>query len=93
VRLDPDRQRKVRALRERGVALSDLVREAIDRRFEQLAGATRPIDVRRRLDEILAAHPDPVNQAPHEYDPHDRKQVRAAVAQRLRRRRRHDVGQ
>jgi len=88
VRLDPERDRKARALRDSGVALSDLVRDAIDRRFDELAGSATPAEVRRRLDAILAAHPDPSNLPPREHDPHDRRQVRAVIARRLRRRRR-----
>ena len=36
VRLDSERLRKVRALRKRGVRLSDVVREAIDNEFMRL---------------------------------------------------------
>ena len=39
VRLDADRLRKVGRLRERGVAMSDLVRQAIDERFEALTSS------------------------------------------------------
>ena len=44
VRLDAGRLRKALALRKSGVALSDVVREAIDERFARLRG-TSPRDV------------------------------------------------
>ena len=46
VRLDPDRRRKVRALRARGIALSDVVRAAIDERFATLDPSATRRDVR-----------------------------------------------
>ena len=42
VRLDAERLRKARKLRERGVRLSDVVREAIDKRFLQLGPEGKP---------------------------------------------------
>jgi hypothetical protein len=39
VRLDEERLRKVQTLRKSGVAISDLVREAIDERFDELSGS------------------------------------------------------
>ena len=41
VRLDADRLRKAQTLRARGMALSDVVREAIDERFAALSEAGR----------------------------------------------------
>jgi hypothetical protein len=86
VRLDADRLRKVRRLRERGVALSDLVREAIDHRFDRLDPAVESRQARATLDRILERHPDPPDLPPRDYDVHDRRQARIAIAERLRRR-------
>ena len=85
VRLDDDRLRKVRRLRERGVVLSDVVREAIDRRFDELSEPLQPRDARAMLSRILEQHPDPPDLPPRAYDPHDRTQARDAILRRLRR--------
>ena len=86
VRLDAERLRKVRRLRERGVALSDLVREAIDHRFDRLDPAIESRQARATLDQILERHPDPPDLPARGYDAHDRTQARLAIAERLRRR-------
>src|SRR6202011_845098 len=44
VRLDEERVRKAQTLREHGVALSDVVREAIDERFAALRQSESPPD-------------------------------------------------
>jgi hypothetical protein len=88
VRLDEARLRKAQALRARGIALSDVVREAIDERFAATAAGARPTDVRAALGEILRAYPDPSHTPARGYDVHDARQARAAVAARLRRHRR-----
>ena len=88
VRLDEARLRKVRRLRAQGIALSDLVREAIDARHDALAGQSasrNPADVVRR---ILHAHPDPSTLKARTYDVHDRTAARNAIEARLKRRRR-----
>ena len=85
VRLDEERLRKARALRARGVTLSDLVREAIDVRYGETARTRRPRDVRAMLDDILRRHPDPAGLPPRDYDVRDRRQARAAILKRLRR--------
>ena len=85
VRLDADRLRKALSLRKNGIALSDVVREAIDERYEKLR-TTSSKDfvglVRRLFDE----HPDPPDIPPRDYDVHDRKSARTAIVYRLRRR-------
>jgi hypothetical protein len=58
VRLDEERLRKVRRLREHGVAISDLVREAIDERFEALRRPRDARDVRAFIARLLERHPD-----------------------------------
>lgn len=79
IRLDEDRYRKVRALRERGVVLSDLVRDAIDARFESALEAERPADPGRMVRELFERYPDPADLPPRAYDVHDRRQAREAI--------------
>ncbi len=88
VRLDEDRVRKARKLRETGVALSDVVREAIDARFEALRRPLAARDVSKVMARILERYPDPVDLPARSYDVHDRGASRAAIARALRRRRR-----
>ena len=88
VRLDEPRLRKVRLLREAGVPLSDVVREAIDRRFEAIARPSTTRDIRAAIERILEQHPDPAGVPARSYDVHDRRAARAAIAGRLRRGRR-----
>ena len=71
VRLDADRLRKARKLRDRGVALSDVVREAIDERFLQLKSAPSG-DVASIVRRIFEEYPDPPDLPPREYHVHDR---------------------
>jgi hypothetical protein len=84
VRLDDARLRKVRRLRDQGVPLADLVREAIDTKYGELAGpaAEHASDVVRR---ILEAHPDPDRPPSRDYDVHDRQAARSAIRRRLKR--------
>jgi hypothetical protein len=87
VRLDEERLRKVRVLRERGVVLSDLVREAIDSKFEAAVAPVQPADVPRMIEGLFERHPDPPDLPPRDYDVHDRRAARAAVQRKLARRR------
>jgi hypothetical protein len=84
VRLDADRLRKARKLRERGVALSDVVRDAIDARFEQLE-STPPDDVAAVVRRIFDEFPDPPDLPPRDYDVHDRTAARQAIRRALTR--------
>ena len=84
VRLDADRLRKARKLRERGVALSDVVREAIDTRFEQLE-STPPDDAAAVVRRIFDEFPDPANLPSRDYDVHDRIAARKAIRRALTR--------
>jgi hypothetical protein len=88
VRLDADRVRKAQTLRERGVSLSDVVREAIDNRFESLGPPEVPPDARAVVRRIFEQHPDPPDMAPRDYDVHDRRAARGAILRRVRRARR-----
>jgi hypothetical protein len=86
VRLDEGRLRKARVLREQGVPLSDLVREAIDERFEQLNRPQKAQDIRDVIQRIFEQYPDPTDLPPRVYDVHDPKAARAAILARLRHR-------
>ncbi len=88
VRLDEERVRKAQTLRESGVALSDLVREAIDERFDELAGAGTARDLKAVMERIFEQYPDPPDLAPRGYDVHDRDEARRAIIGKLRRVRR-----
>jgi hypothetical protein len=59
VRLDAERARKVQRLRERGVTLSAVVREAIDERFASLGQSAARRDVQAIITRIFEQHPDP----------------------------------
>ena len=84
VRLDSERLRKARALRESGIKLSDVVREAIDDRFLRL----RPehgSDIKPLIRRIYQQYPDPVGLPPRDYSVHDRAAVREAILGKLNR--------
>jgi hypothetical protein len=83
VRLDADRLRKAQRLRERGVALSDVVREAIDERFSELRSESPP-DVKAIVRRIFEQYPDPADLPPRDYDVHDRRAARGAIRRKLR---------
>jgi hypothetical protein len=85
VRLDEERTRKARALRASGITVSDLLREAIDRRYEQVLGSRKGLDVAAIMRRIFAENPDPPDLAPRGYDVHDRRAARRVVRGRLRR--------
>jgi hypothetical protein len=83
VRLDPERVRKAQTLRERGVRLSDVVREAIDERFLQLRSESGR-DSKKLIRRIFEQYPDPAGLPPRDYDVHDRAAARQAILRRLR---------
>lgn len=87
VRLDEDRVRKVRALRDKGVVLSELVREAIDAKFEAAVQAEHPRDMTRMMHDLFERYPDPIDLPARDYDVHDRRAARAAVRDKLSRKR------
>ena len=86
VRLDEERLRKAHTLREQGLALSDVIREAIDERFDQLNRSRKVHDVRNIIRRIFEQHPDPAGLPPRAYNVHDRKAARTAIIESLRRR-------
>ena len=83
VRLDPERLRKAQTLREHGVNLSDVVREAIDERFVQLRSVREP-DVKALIRRIFEQYPDPAGLPPRDYDVHDRGAARQAILRKIR---------
>ena len=87
VRLDVERVRKAQMLRERGVTLSDVLREAIDARFEGLRQSESRPDVPAIVKAAFEQHPDPPDLPPRDYDVHDRRAARTAIRRRLGRRR------
>jgi len=87
VRLDADRLRKAQRLRERGVALSDVVREAIDERYSHVRSGSAP-DVKTIVRRIFEQYPDPAGLPPRDYDVHDRLAARSAMLRKVRRPRR-----
>jgi hypothetical protein len=85
VRLDEERIRKARALRASGIAVSDLLREAIDDRYERVVRPPKGLDVAAIMRRIFEEYPDPPDLPPRGYDAHDRAATRRAVVRRLRR--------
>lgn len=85
VRLDEERLPKAHMLREQGLALSDVIREAIDERFNQLNRSRKVRDVKNIIQRIFEQHPDPAGLRPRAYNVHDRRAARAAIVESLRR--------
>jgi DNA relaxase NicK len=85
VRLDDRLLARARRLRAEGITLSDLVREAIDRQYEQLMKSSRRRDVEAIMKEIYERYPDPPSFAPRKYDVHDRRGARQVILRKLRR--------
>jgi hypothetical protein len=83
VRLDSERFRKAQRLRESGVRLSDVVREAIDERFLRLRPEPQP-DVKTLIRRIFERYPDPPDLPLRGYDVHDRRAARQAILRKLR---------
>jgi predicted kinase len=83
VRLDPQRAKKAARLREHGIALSDLVRQAIDAGYERIVSARKPGDTDALLDSLFERFPDSPAQPQRTYNVHDAKAARAAIRARL----------
>src|SRR5438105_217160 len=88
VRLDDERLQRARRLRANGIALSDVVREAIDRQYEQLMESSSRRNVEAIMKQIYERYPDPPGLLPRDYDVHDRDEAKSAVLRKLRRKRR-----
>ena len=84
VRLDGQRLRMARKLRVAGITLSDLVREAIDRRYEQVVALSEPRDVTAIMKRIYEQCPDPSDLPPRRYNVHSRTEARGAILGKLR---------
>jgi hypothetical protein len=85
VRLDEKRLGKARKLREAGLTLADVVREAIDVRYEAL-GLDRARDAAAAVARIHQRFPDPGGLPDRGYDVHDRRAAAAAIGRALKRR-------
>jgi hypothetical protein len=83
VRLDAERLRKVQTLRDHGVALSDVLREAIDERFEAVCRSGSKRDVQAMMTRIFEQYPDPLDLPSRGYDLQDRRAARRAILRRL----------
>ena len=88
VRLSADDARRAVELRQTGVQISRIVRDAIwaehDRRVRRPRAERRTDEI---LAEIYAAHPDPPGTPRRTFDLRDRKAARQAIVRKLRRRR------
>ena len=87
VRLDAQRLEMARRLRANGITLSDLIRDAIDRQYQQLVTSSKSRDVKAVMKEIYRQYPDPPDLPPQDYDVHDRNQAKMAILRKLRRKR------
>jgi hypothetical protein len=74
--------RKAQKLRLRGVALSDVVREAIDERYAALRRRESKADVHAIIERIFQEHPDPPDLPLRGYDVHNRRAARKAILQK-----------
>src|SRR5437868_8828560 len=72
VRLDERRLQRVRRLRAKGISISDLLRDAIDRQYEEITKQRKPRDIESMLQELYAQYPDPADLP----DQGDRKSTR-----------------
>ncbi len=86
VRLDADRQRKANALQKNGMAISELVREAIDAKFEALSKSGRPADAKAWFDELDRNYPVEHLKSPRKYSVHNRLEAASAIRQAMKRR-------
>jgi hypothetical protein len=83
IRLGPQDSAMVKALRQRGVQISTLVRGAIRAAYH---GQRPPAagDVESILRELYARYPDPPGLRPLQVSPRDRRAVRDHIRRRLR---------
>ena len=87
VRLDERRLERARRLRARGIPLSKLVRDAIDREYEQVVQARKHLDAELIMRQIYERYPDPPDMPRRTYDVHNRQEARKAIVRKLRRER------
>jgi hypothetical protein len=91
VRLDPERLRKAKSLRASGVPISDIVREAIDRRYADLNQPPEDLDVESIIRRIDEQFPDLPNPPPSAYNVHDRREARGEIVRHLQAKHRRHV--
>ncbi|HEY2384441.1 MAG TPA: hypothetical protein VGK48_24960 [Terriglobia bacterium] len=87
VRLDDKRLKKAQRLRSQGITLSDLVREAIDERYEKLIESPRQADAEAIIREIHKEYPDPPGLPARDYNVHNRNEARRGILRNLHRKR------
>ena len=87
VRLDKQRLERARRLRAKGITLSDLVRDAIDRQYDLLVESSKDRNVEEIMNEIYREYPDPPRMPLRDYDVHNRDQARTAILRKLRKKR------
>jgi Arc/MetJ-type ribon-helix-helix transcriptional regulator len=88
VRLDPDDARKAAELREAGIAISSVVREAIRREHARETARERAAqDASQIVEAILASLPDKGEPRRRPIDPTDRRAVARHIRTKLRARR------
>ncbi|MGD0769165.1 MAG: hypothetical protein ABSB42_13345 [Tepidisphaeraceae bacterium] len=86
VRLSEQDAARVAELRERGIKISSLVREAIAKQSAPRAGRMKkPGDVKKVLGEIYSRYPDPPGTRASTVDLTDRNSVARAIRRRLTR--------
>ncbi len=86
IRLGPDDVARVRALRARGVKLSQLLREAIRAEHDRRTQIPRGRDAEEAMAEIYAQHPCGEAGDRQGFDAHRRRRFRKEVARHVRRR-------
>jgi hypothetical protein len=83
-RLSDEDAAKVQVLREGGVRMSDLLRQAIRTAYVTRARPLPPPkEIRAILQKIQETYPDPPNLPPRGFDLRDRKAVSAHIAARI----------
>jgi len=87
VRLDERHLEKARRLRLKGIALSDVVRDAIDRQYDLIIDSPQNRDVDAIMREIYDLFPDAPGSETRQYSMSDRKAAKQAILRRLRRKR------
>jgi hypothetical protein len=85
VRLGPEEDRMAAALREEGVAISGVVREALRAEYERRFGARRARKGARLVDQILADLPDPPDLPARDFSLTDRRAIADHIRARLSR--------
>ena len=89
INVSPDERRleRARLLRANGIALSDLVRDAIDRQYEHLVQSSKQRDAGTIMKEIYQRYPDPPGLQQRDYDVHNRHEAKSGILRKLRKKR------